>query len=128
MTVASFLEVVVVGIAGSLGSLARYLLGRFVVERVNIRFPLGTFLINISGAFLIGLIFALTAHKVIRPELQLFLATGFLGGYTTFSTMNWEGVQLARGGDSFLSLAYLAGSCLLGLLAATLGLLLGGWL
>lgn len=115
-----------VGAAGAIGALARYLLGRFIAERVTSQFPLGTFVINISGAFVIGLLSALLTHKLISPVVQLTLATGFLGGYTTFSTMSWEGTQLARSGNTRASIIYLGGSLLCGLIAATLGLALGG--
>ena len=117
-----------VGLAGACGALARYLIGRYVAERAGSTFPFGTLLINLSGAFVIGLLFALTAHKVLSLPAQTVLATGFLGGYTTFSTMSWEGVQLARGGSTLRSALYLGGTCVLGLLAAALGLLVGGWL
>lgn len=122
------LQIGAVGIAGALGALSRYLLGRFIAERAGAEFPLGTLFINVTGAFVIGLLFALTSHKIISSALQTVLATGFLGGYTTFSTMNWEGVQLARGGSTRMSLVYLVGSLALGLLAATLGLAVGWWL
>jgi fluoride exporter len=115
-----------VGCAGAIGALARYLLGRFIAERVPSQFPLGTFVINISGAFVIGLLSALLTHKLISPVAQLTLATGFLGGYSTFSTMSWEGTQLARGGSTVASILYLGGSLLCGLAAAALGLVLGG--
>ncbi len=117
-----------VGIAGALGALSRYLLGRYIAERAGAQFPFGTLLINVTGAFVIGLIFSLTAHKMLSLALQVILATGFLGGYTTYSTMNWEGVQLARGGSARLSMVYFGGSFVLGLLAASLGLLVGWWL
>ena len=128
MTFASFSLVVLVGLAGALGAVCRYILGRFVSERANTQFPLGTFCINLSGAFVIGLLFALASRKLVSSTLQVILATGFLGGYTTFSTMSWEGMQLVRGGSTRGGLLYLGGSVLLGLLAATLGLMLGGWL
>lgn len=118
--------VVIMSLAGAFGALSRYLLGRFIAERARTQFPLGTFVINISGAFVIGLLFALVAHKHMSPAVQLTLATGFLGGYTTFSTMSWESMQLVRGGSTPLSLLYLGGSMLLGLMAAALGILLGG--
>jgi fluoride exporter len=122
------IQIGAVGLAGSLGALARYLLGRFIAERAGAEFPFGTLLINVTGAFIIGLLFALTAHKLVSPAWQTVLAIGLLGGYTTFSTMSWEGVQLARGGSSHFSLLYFGGNLLLGLLAAVLGLALGGWL
>ena len=122
------LQIGAVSLAGALGALSRYLLGRFIAERAGAEFPLGTLFINVTGAFVIGLLFALTNHKIISPALQTVLATGFLGGYTTFSTMNWEGVQLARGGSTRMSLIYFVGSLALGLSASTLGLAVGWWL
>ncbi|MBO0777515.1 MAG: fluoride efflux transporter CrcB [Ktedonobacteraceae bacterium] len=117
-----------VGVAGALGALARYLLGRWVARRVRSVFPYGTFIINLTGAFLIGILFALADQKVIIQPLQILLATGFLGGYTTFSTMSWEGVQLMRSGGSRPGLLYITGSLMLGLVAAAAGLALGRWL
>ena len=128
MNVLSFVQIGSVGVAGALGALARYVLGRFIAERAGSQFPLGTLLINVSGAFVIGLLFALAEHRIITPTLQAVLATGFVGGYTTFSTMSWEGVQLMRGGSTQLSLLYFGGNIVLGLLAVTLGLIVGGWL
>lgn len=125
MTVSSLVLIVFVGVAGSLGALTRYLLGRYIAERLISQFPLGTMIINVTGAFLIGLLFTLTARNFLSVTLQTILATGFLGGYTTFSTMSWEGVQLTRGGSTPLSFLYLGGSVMLGLLAAVLGMALG---
>ncbi len=116
-----------VGLSGAVGAVSRYLLGRFIAERVRSQFPFGTLGINITGAFLIGVLFSLAGHKVISTSQQVILATGFLGGYTTFSTMSWEGVQLARGGKNVGSMLYLGGSLALGLVCATLGLMVGGW-
>ena len=126
MNLWSFIQIGSIGGAGALGALARYLLGRFIAERVGSQFPLGTLLINVSGAFVIGLLFALSEHKMIPSALQVVLTTGFLGGYTTCSTMSWEGVQLVRGGSTRLSLLYFGGNIMFGLLAVTLGLLIGG--
>ncbi len=114
-----------IGLAGAIGAIVRYLLGRFVAERTGSTFPLGTLLINVTGAFLIAFFFALTAKKLIAPPLQSVLATGFLGGYTTFSTMNWEGVQLARGGSNTQSFLYYGSTFALGISAGILGLVLG---
>lgn len=122
------IQIGAVGLAGSVGAVCRYLLGRFIAERAGAEFPFGTLLINVTGAFLIALLFALATRKMLSPAWQTVLATGFLGGYTTFSTMSWEGVQLARGGSSRLGLLYFGGNLLFGLLAALLGLALGGWL
>jgi CrcB protein len=114
-----------IGLAGSMGAIVRYMLGRFVAERISSSFPLGTMLINISGAFLIGLIFVTASRHLISSSVQAVLATGFLGGYTTFSTMSWEGVQLIRGGSQWTSVLYLGGTVALGLLAVVLGFGLG---
>jgi CrcB protein len=125
MTLNSLLLTSSVGIAGALGAVARYLLGRFIAEQSGSQIPWGTLIINITGAFLIGLVFAFTAQKFISPALQSILATGFLGGYTTFSTMNWESLQLARGGSTVRCFLYLGGSFVLGLAAEMLGMTIG---
>jgi len=121
-----FLLTIEVGLAGSLGALTRYLLSRFVAEHFQSELPLGTLLINVTGSFVIGLLFALAAHNVISSTVQLILATGFLGGYTTFSTMSWEIVQLTRSGSRITSVLYVSGSVVLGLLATALGIF-AGW-
>lgn len=125
MVVTSLILVGLVGLAGALGALARYLLGRFIGARIKSAFPLGTFLINITGSFLIGLVFTLAGQKLISPAIQLILATGFLGGYTTFSTAAWEQVQLMKAGSNILGLFYLLGSMLCGLVAVAAGLAIG---
>ena len=115
-----------VGLAGALGALARYVTGRFVATKTGSRFPWGTLLINVSGTFFIGFLLGLAGQKIISTQTQTILATGFLGGYTTFSTMSWEGVQLYRRGEVRQSIYYLLGNMVPGLLAAALGLFLGG--
>jgi CrcB protein len=128
MRLSPLLLVVLVGLAGACGALVRYIFGRFVAERIRSQFPLGTFLINVTGAFVIGILFTLTARKVMNPSVEVILATGFLGGYTTFSTMSWEAVQLARSGSITSSTLYLGGNGCIGLIAAVLGMVIGGWL
>ncbi|HZU68765.1 MAG TPA: fluoride efflux transporter CrcB [Ktedonobacteraceae bacterium] len=128
MTSSSLILALLVGLAGACGAVARYTLGRSIAERYGSQFPWGTLLINVTGAFLIGLVFACAGHHFISTMFQTVLATGFLGGYTTFSTMTWEGVQLARGGSTRSSIRYFGSNLVLGLLAAALGLALGGWL
>jgi CrcB protein len=125
MTTESLALLGVIGIAGAVGAVVRYIFGRFVAERAGATFPLGTLLINVSGAFLIALVFALSAKKLISPAFQSTLATGFLGGYTTFSTMSWEGTQLVRGGNNARSLLYFGGTFIFGISAGILGLVIG---
>jgi fluoride exporter len=115
-----------IGLAGAVGALTRYTVGLVAMQRTQTHFPWNTLIINITGSFLIGLISGLISKKVIDTQTQAILATGFLGGYTTFSTMSWEGVQLMRGGSLRQSILYLAGNLVPGLLAAALGLALGG--
>ena len=125
MTTESLALLGTIGIAGAIGAVARYVIGRFVAERSGATFPLGTLLINVTGAFLITLVFALTAKKLLSPPLQSILATGFLGGYTTFSTMSWEGTHLSRGGNNARSLLYFSSTFVFGISAGILGLVIG---
>ena len=124
----TFLYLAAIGAAGALGAISRYMIGRYIAKRAPTPLPWGTLLINVTGAFLIGLIFSLAGRALIPPTWQTIGATGFLGGYTTFSTMSWEGVQLVRAGSARASILYLGGNLFLGLLAVSLGLLLGRWL
>ena len=119
------LQIILIGCAGALGALARYLLSHIVTAAAGTKFPYATLLINVTGSLVIGLIFVLTGRHLLSTAMQLILATGFLGGYTTFSTMSWETVQLARGGNMRASITYLGGNVVLGLLAASLGLAIG---
>jgi CrcB protein len=126
MQLSIFMQTIVIGLAGALGAGTRYLLGRMIAERVRSQIPFGTLLINVTGAFAIGLLFALASQKLLSLALQTILATGFLGGYTTFSTLCWEGTQLVRKGNTLQSSCYFASTFVLGLCAALLGIALGG--
>ena len=128
MQLSLFVQTIIVGLAGSLGAVTRYLLGRIIAESVSSQIPFATLFINVTGAFAIGLLFALTSQKLLSPALQTILATGFLGGYTTFSTLCWEGTQLVRRGNTAQSFCYFASTFVLGLFAALLGIALGGML
>ena len=114
-----------IGVAGACGALSRYLLSRFVAEHLRSRFPLGTLFINVSGAFLIGVVFMTTSRHLLSPTLQAVLATGFLGGYTTFSTMSWEIIQLVRSSQARASFMYIGSTVVPGLVAVVLGFALG---
>jgi len=109
-------------VGGGTGAACRYGLGRFVGERYGGEFPLGTFLINVTGCFALGLLataLAATRHDAALPTA--LLATGFLGGYTTFSTYALEGLLLYNDGSRRLAVAGLLGPVVAGLLAAALG-------
>lgn len=108
-----------------LGGLARYVLGTWIMARYGGRFPLGTFLINLSGSFLIGVLMTLLADRLPpHPLWRLFLIVGLLGGYTTFSSFEYETYQAVRDGAHWMGLFYVMGSVLAGYLAVWLGALL----
>jgi len=112
----------IIWLGGGLGSVLRYLLQVGVTRLVNISFPLGTFLVNISGCFLIGVFFALAEkYASFNFEWRLFLITGLCGGFTTFSTFSYEGVNLFREGNYGYFIMYILLSVVLGLLVTVLG-------
>jgi CrcB protein len=105
-----------------LGGLARYLAGGWIMTRYAGRFPMGTFLINVSGSFLIGVLMTLFTERLTpHPHLRLFLVVGVLGGYTTFSSFEYETFQAVREGARWIGLAYVTGSVALGYLGVWLG-------
>ena len=86
-------------IGGAIGAVSRFLVGTFILRFYSSLFPLGTFLINVTGSFLIGLFMTLFLNRPnISPSWRLFVVTGILGGYTTFSTFEWETFTAFRGG------------------------------
>lgn len=95
------------------------------MNRVEPRFPFGTFVINISGSFLIGLLMTLLTERLQpHPNWRLLLVVGFLGGYTTFSSFEWETLSLVKDGGRWLGLLNVLGSVLLGYAAVWLGSLI----
>lgn len=112
-----------VALGGAIGAVLRYLVGSAFLQRFGPGFPWGTFAINITGSFLIGVIaqFALTRSFGITPMIRIFAATGVLGGYTTFSTFSLDSVVLVGDGAAPLALAYAAGSVVCGIFSAYLG-------
>jgi len=108
-----------------LGGLARYLAGTWIMEKYGGRFPLGTFVINITGSFLIGVLMTLLTERwQPHPNWRLFLVVGVLGGYTTFSSFEYETYQLAHEGARWMSLLYVMGSVILGYFGVWLGAVL----
>jgi len=107
------------------GGLARYVAGTWIMAKYGGRFPLGTFVINITGAFLIGILMTLLTERFQpHPNWRLFLVVGFLGGYTTFSSFEYETYQAVRDGERWLGLVYVGGSVVLGYLGVWLGTVL----
>jgi CrcB protein len=118
---------IMVMLGGATGSLTRYVLGTAIMGRVGGRFPLGTVVINITGSFLIGLLMTLFTERLDpHPNVRLLLVTGFLGGYTTFSSFEWETLGLVQDGSQWLGLVNVVGSVLFGYIAVWLGAAMAG--
>jgi CrcB protein len=112
-------RILLVMAGGAAGSLLRYLAGLAVLGFFP-RFPLGTLLVNITGSFAIGVLMTRIGEPLAPANLRLFWVVGFLGGYTTFSTFEWETYLELRHGTLWAALAYVGASVFLGF-AALLG-------
>lgn len=118
------LKLVLVFLGSGLGGVARHQLNRFVLHHaIDWRFPLSTFLVNASGCLAMGLLAGLVErHHLFSADARLFLFTGLLGGYTTFSTFGLETTLLLRRGDLGVALGYVALSVLGGIAGLWLGM------
>jgi fluoride exporter len=114
-----------VGTGGFLGSISRYLVSRIIQNNFPSAFPYGTFFVNLTGCFLIGLIYGISEKStLLTPGWRLFLAVGFCGGFTTFSTFANENLALLRDGEFFNFFLYTGLSVLLGITATFIGVLI----
>jgi CrcB protein len=112
-----------VGIGGFFGANARYFFGREIAHRLGMLFPYSTLIVNLTGAFLIGVLFTILTDRVVDdPIWRQLVIVGFLGGYTTFSSYTYEAVGLMQDGRWSSALLYVVGSNLLGLLACFAGI------
>ena len=112
-------------LAGGAGSATRYLLGGRIQQAAGGAFPVGTLTINITGSFLIALFMGLSLRTTwIGSDLRLLLTTGFCGGFTTYSTFNYESLTLAQQGTWGLAAAYMSSTLAGCLVAGVLGVLL----
>ena len=119
-------NLVVVGAGGALGALARYGVTLWANTRFDAAFPVGTLAINVSGSFTIGLVAALSMAFAWNEQARLFIAMGFLGAFTTFSTFEYETLLLLMNGKRMaIALGYVAASIVIGLGAVALGFALG---
>ena len=114
-----------VGIGGFVGANARYVAANFARWLLGVGFPFGTFFINVSGSFALGVILTVLASRVVpySNEIRLATAVGFLGAYTTFSTFEYECHTLLDDGEWLFAALNMFGSLLLGLLAVRVGIL-----
>ena len=106
-----------IGLGSFFGGICRYLVTLFVQNKFLSTFPYGTLGVNIIGCFLIGIVYGLSARGNINVEWRLFLATGFLGGFTTFSSFSNEAVSLLRDAQYWQAFSYVALSVIVGLVA-----------
>jgi len=119
------MKYVLIAAGGGAGSLVRYLAGTAVMTRLGARFPWGTLVVNVSGCLLIGYLMTLLTERFSPgTNWRPLLVVGFLGGYTTFSSFEWETYAAARDGSAWLGLANVIGSVVLGYAAVWLGALL----
>ena len=115
-----------IAIAGAAGALSRYAVEGIVSRRMSGAFPWGTMVVNLSGAFLVGFLFTVLAERfLVAPWLRSTLLIGFLGAYTTFSTLSLETLRLMQDGARLLALANGAGTLVAGLIAVYAGVVLG---
>lgn len=112
--------VLLVGLGSFIGGISRYLVTLFVQNKILSTFPYGTMAVNIIGCFLIGTIYALSERGNWNPEWRIFLATGVMGGFTTFSSFSNETVSMLRDAEYWPAFTYVALSVIIGL-AATFG-------
>ena len=120
--------VLLVGLGGFLGAVARYRLGGVLLHlTVQERFPFSTFAVNVLGCLVVGVLAGLAErYEAFGPDARLFLFTGLLGGFTTFSAFGLEAVYLLRRGEVATAALYAGGSVVLGIAAVWLGLKLAG--
>lgn len=114
--------IMLVGIGGGAGAISRYLLSGWI----NVWFgpgPLAIFVVNVTGAFLLGFFMTLTQDRfIVAPDMRRLVAVGYLGGYTTFSTWTYETMQMVQNGDYLRAGLNGVGSLVVGLVAVYLGI------
>ena len=120
------LKYLYVGVGGCLGSIVRFLLGSYIGSKMGTRLPYGTLVINVTGSFLVGLVFALlTARTNWRPNWRYLIPIGCIGGYTTFSSFEYETLRTIQDGQIGLGLLYVATSVVVGFVAVWGGMIAG---
>jgi CrcB protein len=116
----------VVGFGGFLGAIARFWLGGYISNRIGTRFPYGTFVINITGSFLIGLTITLLAEKTHwNPNWRYLIPIGFIGAYTTFSTFEYETLRSIQDGEFLVAFLNVSLSVVVGFASVWGGVIAG---
>lgn len=117
-------DILLVGLGGFIGSVARYKIGGLVLHlTAQERFPYSTFTVNLLGCLLIGILAGLAErYELFGSSARLFLFTGLLGGFTTFSAFGLDAIFLVRRGELWVAVLYICGSIVLSLIAVWLGL------
>lgn len=114
--------ILLIGAGSLIGGISRFLASRLIQDSILSAFPFGTFIVNITGCFLIGLVYGISERgNVTDAGLKMFLTVGFCGGFTTFSTFANENVALLRDGNIFQFALYTSLSVFVGILATYLG-------
>jgi len=115
-----------VGVAGFFGAVSRYWLDGVVSRLTGGGFPWGTMVVNLSGCFLVGLLTTVLTERLLpHPTVRIAVTVGFVGAYTTFSTFAYESLRQLQDGAIGLAAANVAGSVVLGVLAAWVGVVAG---
>lgn len=123
------MPLVLIGLGGFAGAVTRYVVDGFVADRTGGAFPWGTLAVNLTGSFVLGVLFALTTERaILPPEIRGPVLIGFIGAYTTFSTYMLETWRLAESGAVGLALVNVVGSSALGIVAVVAGLALGRYI
>jgi CrcB protein len=120
------MPLLLIGLGGFAGAIARYVVDGVVADRTGGAFPWGTLAVNVSGSFALGLLFALTTERAILPaEIRGPVLIGFIGAYTTFSTYMLESWRLVETGEIAAAMANIIGSVVLGIVAVVAGMAIG---
>ena len=120
------LKYLIVGFGGALGSVLRFWVGTYIGSRWGARFPYGTLFINLTGSFLIGVILTVMGARADwNPYWRYLLPIGFIGGYTTFSSFEYETLRTIQDGQIGLGLLYVAASVVVGFAAVWGGVIAG---
>lgn len=122
-----FYAIILVGFGGFLGSISRFLVSYFAEKYWGNSFPWGTLIVNISGCFVIGILFGLWSRGNVNVMDNRLWITGFCGGFTTFSTFSQDSLRLLQQEHFMAFLLYMIGSVIIGILATYIGMTLTKW-